>query len=334
MANNKNIEILRTVTFSQGDYTKSVAENKRDFFQDILDKRFEYATDYLIIKEETFCGSTEYSDIEARVTHAVSSGLTENFANEIKKIIFRKYTHEQYLGKMYQFNGAYWLTTNLNETTGLSSHSLVRKCNNTLKWVSPDGSGKVISVPCVFTKQFTSTSFDNGSQSVIQIDGDFMIFVQSNSLTKQISYNWRFVLNGHSFQVTQINNHLSDTLLILKIKEIDIQSTDNTTDNVANDVNAITKKEETKILPNETIKILLGETQDYSVYHYIDGIPSDETFDIVAHGLSGYYELTIIDGNNFRVKNLKQSNTPLVVYCGNTATGDMTSIEILLGGNW
>lgn len=330
-----NIEKLRAATFAQSNYTQTVAQEKQEFFQDVVNERFSYASDYMVIKEESEIGTNKYNQVGARVTHAVSSGLTENFANEIKKIIFQYPSHEQYLGKMYQFNGAYWLTTNLNETTGASSHSLVRKCNNWLRWVNPQKPGETVSIPCVFTKEFTSTNFKDGSQGVIQISGDFVVLVQLNKATANISYNWRFVFNGHSFQVTQINNHLSSTYLILKMKEIDIQATDNTSANIANDVNAITEETELKILPSSAVKILKNESQTYSVHNYVGGVVGAHTFTITASGAPAWaYQLTINGGNEFTVKNLIECRVPLTITCEDNTTHETVAITITLGGLW
>ena len=202
-----SVNRLKAASLSQGNYKKLVSEEKQQFYQDLIDERFEYATDYMIIEEECSVGSIVFKPLGARITHGLNSSSSNVFAKEFKKIIFQNYNHEQYLGKKYRFNGHTWLTTDLNEITNISSHSFVRMCNNVLNWYDPNDKTKLYSEPCVFTNQFTNTSFDNGSENVIQISGDFQILVQLNERTKTIAYNQRFVLDGLGFQVTQYDNH-------------------------------------------------------------------------------------------------------------------------------
>ena len=324
---------LRAASRSQGDYKKTVAEQKREAYQDLIDERFEYATDYMQIKEETKNGCLCFKPVGARVTHAMSSNATTTFAKEFKKIIFREYDHEQYLGKKYKFNGKVWLTTDLNEITNISSHSYVRMCNNVLNWYAPNDKTKLYSEPCVFTNQFTNTSFDNGRESVIQVSGDFQIFVQLNERTKTIDYNQRFILDGLGFQVTQYDNHRSPTLLILKVKQIDVQSNDNVVDNIANDTQGVkSNTTEIKILP-QVIKILEGDTQVFTVYRYIDGEQSFDSFTTtVSQAPSSNYELEILSGNSFSIKNISQSPIPLIIQCVDNETSEGIEMPIVLGG--
>ena len=322
MANNKNVRKLKAVSNSQGNYKKTVAENKQDFYQDLLDERFEYATDFMEIKEETSVGSNKYQKIGVRVTHAMNSGASSTFAKEFKKIIFKNFDHEQYLGKKYKFKGKTWLTTDMNEITNISSHSYVRQCNNTLNWYNPDNESELFSEPCVFTNQFSSTSFKEGSENVIQVSGDFQILVQLNERTKTIAYNQRFVLNGLSFQVTQYDNHRSDTYLIMKVKQIDVQANDNVVDNIATDI---------RILP-QVIKILQGESQEFSVYEYAEGEETTETFNITASQAPiANYVLQVINGNKFKITNIAKSPVPLIIKCVGKKGGE-TTMNIVLGG--
>lgn len=330
---NNSINRLKAASFSQGNYTKTVAQQKQDFYQSLIDDRFEYATDYVEIKEEVCVGSLKFSKIGARVTHALSTNATSTFANEFKKIIFQKHDHEQYLGKKYKFNGHTWLTTDLNEITNISSHSFVRMCNNTLNWRDTKDQTILYSEPCVFTNQFTNTSFKDGTENVIQVSGDFEILVQLNERTKTIAYNQRFVLNGLGFQVTQYDNHRSPTYLIMKVKQIDVQSNDNVVDNIANDTQGVVSTEtEIKILP-QVIKILEGESQTFSIYKYVNGIANNDTFTIVGTQTpSDSFTLTIVDGNHFTITNNASSPIPLLVECTDNVSQEEIEMPIVLGG--
>ena len=331
-----SLDRMKNNSSSQGRGRKTVAEQKQQFYQDLIDERFEYATDYMTIKEETSVGSLCYKPIGVRVTHGVNNtSATTTFAKEFKKIIFKNFDHEQYLGKKYKFKGHTWLTTDLNEITNISSHSFVRMCNNTLKWYDPKDKTVLYSEPCVFTNQFTNTSFDNGSENVIQVSGDFQILVQLNERTKTIAYNQRFVLDGLGFQVTQYDNHRSPTYLIMKVKQIDVQANDNVVDNIANDTQGVqSNKTEIKILP-QIIKILQGQSQTFTVHKYVDGIANADAFDIVGtQAPSSNFVLTIDGPNTFTITNVQQSPIPLLLQCADTSSGEEIEMPIVLGGDY
>ena len=76
---------------------------------------------------------------------------------------------------------------------------------------------------------------------------------------------------------------------------------------------------------------------EFSVFNYANGVPTDDEFDISLSGpKQGLdYELLIIDKNNFSIKNLKQSNTPLSITFSNINNVEQNcTINILLGGKW
>lgn len=93
---------------------------------------------------------------------------------------------------------------------------------------------------------------------------------------------------------------------------------------------------ESKITPFETY-IPLGTTQNYAIYKYCNGVPTEAIFTITASQLdNSYFDLTIIDGNHFSIKNKKQNNDTLlkvVAETGNALLEENTvTIYIELGG--
>lgn len=89
---------------------------------------------------------------------------------------------------------------------------------------------------------------------------------------------------------------------------------------------------ETIIMPNiEVIK--LNKTVFYSVYEYLNGVETDTTFSIKATEVPNRnYKLTVIDGNNFSITNLKPYNTDLKIVCTNDKSNEDTILYIRLGG--
>jgi len=241
----------------------------------------------------------------------------------------------RFLGKYYQFDGETWLTINTNTRIGASISAILQRCNNTLKWF--DSNGILHSWACVFQRTLSGTGFDYGSEGVPEIGADVVIKVQRNSETEAIPFNQRFIFDGHAFQVRQINNHISDTYMELYIFEIQVQSNDDVVNDIANtNGEVLPTTNAIRILP-ELTKILQGTSQTFSVYNYVDGVPNSDTFNITVSGaVAGVnYTLSILDGNNFRITNILESNEPLTITCvSKTNPSDVVVDNILLGGIW
>ena len=241
----------------------------------------------------------------------------------------------RFMGKYYKFDGITWLTINTNTIIGSSASAVLQRCNNWLKWY--DDCGVFHQWECVFERRLSSTGLDYGSEGVAEISADTIIKVQRNEETDSIPFNQRFIFDGHAFQVKQINNHISDTYMELYLFETQIQPNDDLVNNIANSVGK-TESEvgETLITPNID-KILQGETQKFSVYNYIKGVPSGAVYKIEVLGgdVGVNYSINVINGNNFEITNILQSNSPLTIVCTNIKdANDIASTNVLLGGLW
>ena len=89
----------------------------------------------------------------------------------------------------------------------------------------------------------------------------------------------------------------------------------------------------TNVLTPEVTYLTLNQKQDYSVYEYLNGELTDTSFTIQAPHLPSYYNLTIIDGNNFAITNLKQYTKSTVdfILINNRDESTLT-LSIELGG--
>ena len=286
------------------------------------------------IQAQTAVGSNTYTAESVQLTSIIDPTTGENFGDRYRKIIHKDYeTADNWLGKMYLFDNNYWLTINTNTRIGSVKTSIIQFCNNTLKWIAADGTVK--NWKCVYTRNITSTNWVEGSKEVPQIRADAKILVQRNAETSLIPFNQRFLFDGHAFQVKQIDNHYSDTLMSIYIFEVPLQVNDDVEHNLAGGGGEVQPTvTENKILPMVT-KVLQGQTQGYSVYEYVDGEPSETEFEITAtQAPIGTYELTVLNGNEFSIRNTRQTPIPLIVVCKNLATNETVQIAITLGGKW
>ena len=312
---------------------KPPQEDWQESYQQSADTYWENTSTVAVIQAQNEVGGVEYSDESVQLTSIISPTTGESFGDRYRKIVHKDYvTTDNWLGKMYQFEDAYWLTINTNTRIGSVKTSIVQFCNNVLKWIAKDGSVK--SWNCVYTRNITSTNFVEGSQNVAQVNADAKIIVQRNAETELIPFNQRFLFDGHAFQVKQIDNHYSDTLMSIYIFEVPLQVDDDIKNNLAGGANYTQPVgEEIKILPNIT-KILQGNTQAFSVYNYVDGVATADTFSITASNApSDTYTIETTD-NGFSVTNLKQTPIPLVVTCTDNVTSTTIVKNIVLGGDW
>lgn len=87
----------------------------------------------------------------------------------------------------------------------------------------------------------------------------------------------------------------------------------------------------------DTFGILQGNTQKFSCNMFVDGEPNNEQFDFSVDTdiPPSKFKFSIIDGNNFEVKNIKMDNYgKLSVTCTDKTNGSSKKIDIILKGAW
>ena len=83
-------------------------------------------------------------------------------------------------------------------------------------------------------------------------------------------------------------------------------------------------------------KILQSHSVIYDVYLYENDNLMPDTFSITASGVpSSYYVLTIINGNQFRISNIKMFDTNLLtIKCESNISGAVSYLDVSLRGAW
>jgi len=109
-----------------------------------------------------------------------------------------------------------------------------------------------------------------------------------------------------------------------------------TIDTVVIDISATPIVENQNIIDPAITGILQGEIENYTVYKYENNVVQSDTFTITGSGVStDYYTLTVIDGNNFSVTNIKRyDESVLTILCTNNVDASTVSIDIDLEGLW
>lgn len=228
-----------------------------------------------------------------------------------------------------------WILTSLDTQYLYNVKGRMLQCNNSLRW--KDNEGEIHCYPCVIKDALTYTNFKWGNKGVVQSGGDIVVVVQRNQFTSNINVNDRFLFNEVAFRVKQLFDELNSNYLELYMMKAPELQNDNYSDNIA--INENPQEEKSKngiILLPDVKRIMLGETENFTVYNYINGVQQPDTFTInISNVPKSYYKINIIDGNNFSIQNLKQYNSnPLELECVDNITGNKLNTIIWLGGNW
>lgn len=321
---------LETIALTHCDYTKPYNEVMSSEYQLMVEENFEQATTYKVIKEQCNVGSKRYRELGVRVTNVINPTTGQHIGDEYKKIIFKNVNHPKGLGYMYKFDNKVWLTVNTATKTNMSAHSIVRMCNNKLKWV--DENNKLICFDCVFSNQ-TDFKIDYGLRGLPQVSGEITILIQRNRHTDKIGYNNRFILDKQAYKITQINNHISDTYMILVMTQTQIQPSDDLDNNIATAINIPTNKDDIKVLPN-VINLLEGQSQTYTVYNYVETEPLANSFTITASGIPQEHYNLLATNNGFTVTAITSHSKPLVIECEDNITGGKKQFNIMITRGW
>lgn len=189
--------------------------------------------------EQEDIGIETYKELEVSIDMVVEMGTGLRKSDDFKTFAFREITHNTTLGLMYKFNDSYWITINESELASVVSSAVVRRCNNTLRWVDKYN-GSIVEMPCVIEYDATSPS-PQYDKDINTPNNSYVIIAQGNDKTRELKVNQRFIINGRPFKLTGYNNALqnsmvdgSTTLYYYDVYLDEISPSDDLENNVAN----------------------------------------------------------------------------------------------------
>ena len=326
------------------NYIEARDKYNRELQQKINEKWW-MASDNYEIQMEPIRGSREFSSIVCRINHAINPKTGLNLGDDFKVLIFFDLNSPITMGYRFIFDNSWWIVTNTDNYNASTKSVVVRRCNNTIKYIH---NGMIIEEPCIidYATKYSNVYYND----VIDIpQGTIDVTCQNNSNSKRISYNDRFIFGSDVYKVKVIKDYLREETfvddsnpLISFSMYVDVKSPyDDFSSRIANtdyyNSNETVSMDDSKyeIVVNPTQNsLILNEQVRYRCSLYNGGQELQDNFEFIPYGVpKDCYSLTILDGNNFTIRNLKPYlQKPLKIKC-NVINKDLSKeIEISLRG--
>lgn len=220
--------------------------------------------------------------------------------------------------KKYDINGRMWLV------------------NQELKWV--DSNETLHVYQAVFEDALTYTNFKFASQGLVEPNGSIVVLVTQDEWTRGIYVNQRFLFAGIPYMVKQVLKAVDSRFMEIYLFEVPLNQYDNIEENIA--YNGVELKPtgelEVRITP-EDAEVTQGETLEFEVYTYEDGVKTDNPFTFTVGGApEKNYRFSTLSANSFSVECIKPTRqSALTVVCTDSITGEQAMKGIWLSqGGW
>lgn len=312
---------------------KGKGELLRDRFQAVLDRDFLEAPDVYTIREQDGIGLDTYHDIDVRINRGIKVYSGREIGDDWRLLMFREPDHPIVLGLKYFFNDNWWLVYNIEQTNNLAASCMVKRCNNVLRW--KDINGDLHDEPCIFDLVIARARDQMTAEDLVNVQGYINCYVQLNEHTALIEENQRFLVGRPEKRVAYkvfgggirnfINGHTYDdnsaSILLLTLGSSHINpATDDLENGIANafpenfevDNPPHQMGDETIVITPQPKFILEGEEITYTT-RLLDSEGGEIPiyfFDVTVSNLNtvpaSHFELTKLDGNMFKVKNIQK----------------------------
>jgi len=211
-------------------------------FQNNMDNEFYTASDWFTIQREVPYGSEEYEDVDVRINTLFQAKTAVAVGDDFKKLLFKSPLETPSLGTMFQFDNNYWIVVNLENIKNIATTSVVRRCNNLLRW-KDFYTGLIYSQPCVIDYLIKETrDYSTGGASLVQPSGFLEVIAQFNERSNKIRPSKRFLFgnpdNWNAFKImgggiNNYNNAFTSNMMstgLLRLSMLANQTNENTDD--------------------------------------------------------------------------------------------------------
>jgi len=167
-----------------------------DDFQEFVNSEFYNSSSWFTIQEETSFGAGTYSNIDARVNYVFNPTTGQNMGDDWKILMFSDIDKQVSYGSLFLFDSNYWVTVNVENKKNLTSTCIVRRCNNTLRWLEEE-TGAIYSVPCVLDYNIQENrNYSSAMSAIVNPSGILQVISQLNSYSNKITPNKRFLFGN------------------------------------------------------------------------------------------------------------------------------------------
>jgi hypothetical protein len=285
------------------------------------------------IQEETSFGSGTWQNVDVQLFSVSQAKTTTKLSDDYKEIQFKDLSHTYDVGYKYQISSVVWLS--------ITDKSIIRKCNNTLKWIY---NSVLVTEPCVIEDVFSKIQLDKDKHIDLQ-QGQILVRCQRNNNSSNISNSDRFIFNGEAFKIIDKSYIANSNLMNLIMEFTQTQEDDDLINNIAdtskNNYRDIVTGVNGNTLSPEVDSIVVGTTQTFTIRKYVSSVANSNTFSIAITGVpSANYTLTPVGGlitacNSFTIRNnAAYSTNKLTLTCTNNADSSTKIHTILLTGRW
>lgn len=319
-------------------------------FQADLTELFSVASDVFDIQEEIVFASGSYVNETVRVTSAIDPLTSEKLGDDFKRILFKDINHVTGVGRKFSFSQNIWLTINSELIKSLTASATVRRCNNTLRWMS---GSSIMTEECSIDYSFKNPRFDIPKNDVVTEQAYIRVYCQQNSKTETITPNQRFLFgnpnNWTTFRVLAVRNFLnqetldntSSKLMVLEVQEYQGKSDNDDLVNGIADRYAYTVSGSSSAVNNVVVEpangyVLEGSTQVFDARLYSGSTVLSGSFVFSVSGSMvpiDHYAFSSLTANTFSVTNNEMYlDYPLNVLCSGSSGSRVFPVS--LRGAW
>jgi hypothetical protein len=173
-------------------------ETFKNAFQENLNQLFYASSDWFTIEEETSFASETYQNVDVRINSLINPTSGVNVEEDYKKIMFKDVDHSIVLGGLYKFDDNFWITINVDRLKTLANTVVVKRCNNTLRWLD-EITGALYQVPVSIGYLIKENrDYATAGSAVTTPSGMEDCYFQINAKTNTIQPNQRFLVGNPS----------------------------------------------------------------------------------------------------------------------------------------
>lgn len=180
-------------------YLGGIANSPKDDYHEEMQanvaEAFYNSPNWYTIEEEDDFGSETYSNTNVRIGTVINPSTGANQGDDWRKLTYPDIDKVVKIGQLYRFDDNYWIVVSSHVFSGVTTSSIIRRCNDTLRWITESGAKH--SVPCVLDYRIQENrDYASGTSKFKVAAGILEIITQRNEKTNLIRPSHRFLFGN------------------------------------------------------------------------------------------------------------------------------------------